>query len=839
MSILSIIIPSKNEKYLEKTIRNVLENAEGDIEVIAVLDGWLPDPRIEMNDDRVLFLHYPEGIGQRQGINAAVKIAKGKFIMKLDAHCAVSKGFDVILARDCEPSWTLVPIMYNLDIETFKPKLHKRTDYMYISSMSAEKPFRATYYGRRQPKNDIMIDDTMCCMGPGWFMHKERFLEQGGCDEGHGGWGQQGVEVGCKAWLSGGALKVHKGVWFAHWFRGGSYDEVFSPGFPYKMSGRAQKEARKYSQDLWLNNKWDKQTRNFQWMVDKFDPPGWVDDMTILYYTANVIPKGIEYSVLRSLKGFGYPIVSVSQEPMDLGKNIVVPKERSMNNIYKQILIGAKAAKTKYVALCEDDCLYVKEHFKRRPTKSFAYNMNRWNLHLDKEVFSYWNRIVLSQCIADREDLIKCLEANPGKTSEPGRKGDGFEYEMFNTVESNMVICHTDSSTGRRKKLIGKDDEPRQEIQPWGTVDYWVTKFKKRERGVSVKDKPTLKRQLSYVSGKPRRIQYILDNLEWFWDYRKMVRLPLYGTCLQFFKDVHEGKIFTDEELKEHPYFQYLLAGWNEPKNPKIIARCLFHMKDGIVLYRDIKKNGMRAPIEVWRDEKRDKLNIHRGLRRLAIKHALGHKNIAIRIFKNRYALEHLQGSPQGIPDNSIHGIAVKQYIKDASNGTDKFWIHNYTPHYDLHLADKRDKYKKILEIGVLRGASLLLWHDVFPQAHIYGVDKDISKARFVKHLDRVTLLQGMQGDDDFFRKEVISKGKFDLIVDDCSHKASHQKETLELLWDSVESGGMYVIEDLHWRGSTDRIAMNKLKEMIDEMNDTLKVSFISFYYNIVFIGKR
>ena len=88
-------------------------------------------------------------------------------MMKLDAHCAVDEGFDVKLMADCEPDWTVVPRMFNLDIETFKPKRHKRTDYMWISYESP-KQFRAMYYDKtctpdyirdkgdklRQPKND-------------------------------------------------------------------------------------------------------------------------------------------------------------------------------------------------------------------------------------------------------------------------------------------------------------------------------------------------------------------------------------------------------------------------------------------------------------------------------------------------------------------------------------------------------------------------------------------------------------------------------------------------------------------------------------------------------------
>jgi cephalosporin hydroxylase/glycosyltransferase involved in cell wall biosynthesis len=270
---LTVIIPARNEQYLEKTIRDVLANAEGEIEIIVELDGYIPDPQIVIGDNRVLFIHHKESIGQRACINHAAKLAKGNFIMKLDAHCALDKGFDVKLAADCEPSWTVVPRMYNLDIETWKPKTHKLTDYMYISSPQSDPPFRAQYYtGReynRQHNNPRLIDDTMACMGPCWFMHKDRFFEQGGCDEEHGSWGAQSVEVSCKAWLSGGALKVNKKTWFAHWFRTGGI------GFPYPIKGSDQEKARKYSQDIWLNDKWDKATLKLQWMVDKFQPPTW------------------------------------------------------------------------------------------------------------------------------------------------------------------------------------------------------------------------------------------------------------------------------------------------------------------------------------------------------------------------------------------------------------------------------------------------------------------------------------------------------------------------------------------------------------------------------------
>jgi hypothetical protein len=62
---------------------------------------------------------------------------------------------------------------------------------------------------------------------------------------------------------------VNKKTWYAHMFRtqGGDF------GFPYPNPGIEQ--ARAYSRDLWLNNKWDKAVHPLSWLIDKFNPPDW------------------------------------------------------------------------------------------------------------------------------------------------------------------------------------------------------------------------------------------------------------------------------------------------------------------------------------------------------------------------------------------------------------------------------------------------------------------------------------------------------------------------------------------------------------------------------------
>ena len=91
---LSILIPSRNELFLARTIQDILEHIEADTEVIAVLDGQWADPPVE-DHPRVTLVYHPESVGQRAATNEAARIASGKYLMKVDAHCAFTQGFEI------------------------------------------------------------------------------------------------------------------------------------------------------------------------------------------------------------------------------------------------------------------------------------------------------------------------------------------------------------------------------------------------------------------------------------------------------------------------------------------------------------------------------------------------------------------------------------------------------------------------------------------------------------------------------------------------------------------------------------------------------------------------
>lgn len=302
---LSVIIPARNEMFLAQTVRNVLENIRRDTEIIVVCDGNWPEPPLQ-DHPRITVVHHTESIGQRAAVNEGARISQAKYLMKLDAHCAVDEGFDVKLIEDYQPNWTLIPTLDKLHAfdwkctecghQTYqgsKPKKCEKCNFLSAFEMVLvwKKREAPTYswrfdntmhfqYWRRHHKRpewkDKTLVETMSCNGPAFFMSRERFWELEGMDEAHGSWGQFGTELACKAWLSGGKMITTRRTWFAHLFRTGNFRRNGESSFPYPLSGEAQERAKNYSRDLWLNDKWKQAIHPLAWLVERFKPvPDW------------------------------------------------------------------------------------------------------------------------------------------------------------------------------------------------------------------------------------------------------------------------------------------------------------------------------------------------------------------------------------------------------------------------------------------------------------------------------------------------------------------------------------------------------------------------------------
>ena len=95
-----------------------------------------------------------------------------------------------------------------------------------------------------------------------------------------------------------------------------------------------------------------------------------LQNKTIIYYTANTEDPVFEQRIIDDLKkkAGDIPIISVSRKPIDLGTNICIgEKPVCYTNEWRQLLIGLKAAKTKFCLTAESDCLYPPEYFSFTP----------------------------------------------------------------------------------------------------------------------------------------------------------------------------------------------------------------------------------------------------------------------------------------------------------------------------------------------------------------------------------------------------------------------------------------------------------------------------------------
>jgi len=177
---LSVIIPSRSDQYLQKTVDDLLTKAKGEIEIIVVLDGiWSV-----LNDDkRVITIHQGiqhDSLGMRAAINAGVAIASGDYIMKIDEHCMLDQDFDEKLIADCEDNWVVVPRRKRLDPENWVNVEDGRRpiDYMYLTNPFM-RPGDKTNGLRGQEwkekydeKKDVLIDDLMTTQGSFYFMKR-------------------------------------------------------------------------------------------------------------------------------------------------------------------------------------------------------------------------------------------------------------------------------------------------------------------------------------------------------------------------------------------------------------------------------------------------------------------------------------------------------------------------------------------------------------------------------------------------------------------------------------------------------------------------------------------
>jgi hypothetical protein len=126
-------------------------------------------------------------------------------------------------------------------------------------------------------------------------------------------------------------------------------------------------------------------------------------------------------------------------------------------------------------------------------------------------------------------------------------------------------------------------------------------------------------------------------------------------------------------------------------------------------------------------------------------------------------------------------------------------WEH-YFEIYDHCLSKFYEKKISFLEIGIQNGGSLEVAQKLFsPESLISGLDIDKQCANLSSILSDVNIFIGSQSDEKILNKIVSEHNKkFDVIIDDGSHLQSDMIFTFTRLFQFLNDGGVYLIEDTH-----------------------------------------
>jgi hypothetical protein len=213
---------------------------------------------------------------------------------------------------------------------------------------------------------------------------------------------------------------------------------------------------------------------------------------TILYYTSNKEDPAFERRIIENLLEHcgELPIISISQQPIDLGYNIVVGDVGvSGFNMFRQVQRGLEATGTDFVISAEADCLYPPDYFTYRPPRLDRCYRNS-NLYVMPDLRSFYFKksegATHAQIVGREyylETLNKLFEGAPEWSTEERnfpkerhKQEDVFtETEMY---ETENPVFQIKTHKGMRY-YTHSDRTPIQEIPYWGDGRIMRNKFVK------------------------------------------------------------------------------------------------------------------------------------------------------------------------------------------------------------------------------------------------------------------------------------------------------------------------------------------------------------------------
>ena len=161
----------------------------------------------------------------------------------------------------------------------------------------------------------------------------------------------------------------------------------------------------------------------------------------------------------------------------------------------------------------------------------------------------------------------------------------------------------------------------------------------------------------------------------------------------------------------------------------------------------------------------------------------------------------------------------IDQFSKN--NSTKKIAGHNYSAFYENIFFSIKDNIKSILEIGSFKGNAIAVFFFYFKNSKIISTDLYPDLFLYESNRIRNFLLDSTSEISiSSFKEKLIN---FDLIIDDAGHYLKDQIISLFLLFNRLNSGGYFIIEELDFPDTRHDMNINNEAPSLREILISIK----------------
>ncbi len=153
----------------------------------------------------------------------------------------------------------------------------------------------------------------------------------------------------------------------------------------------------------------------------------------------------------------------------------------------------------------------------------------------------------------------------------------------------------------------------------------------------------------------------------------------------------------------------------------------------------------------------------------------------------------------------------TNQYAQPSKKNNKIINAHGYANFYESYFKDVKQKKLNIIELGAFYGNATAALYFYFKNSFIFSAD--INPDMFLYKSKRVKNFFANTSSRNSIQKNLLDKNiKFDIIIEDASHMLKDQIISLFMLFKTLQTGGLFIIEEIDFPEKREDMRINQNK---------------------------